>query len=108
MDVTTGREFKHINLQDDPHLFPQLDRGFRYDHTGQIIGIPSIPNNRFTFPNDSLFNRNYLLDTNSSIRMENYKAEIDTLQAIKESLIIENKNLKEQITELKNKINNLK
>lgn len=104
MDVTTGREFKHINPQDDPHLFPRLDPGFRYNHEGQVFGIPRFPvnNNEYyglntRFPNESL-------NTN---RIENYKVEIALLQSTNEKLKDENKKLKEQITELKNKIDNL-
>lgn len=98
MNVTTGREFKHINPQDDPHLFPRLDPGFRYDHTGQVFGIPNFNNNGY-FGYDTRFSNHNILN-NNSIRNENYKAEIAMLQD-------ENKKLKEQITELLNKIDNL-
>lgn len=103
MNVITGREFKHINPQDDPHLFPRLDPGFRYDHTGQVFGVPRFPNNNEYIGLNTRFS-NESLNIN---RIENYKVEIAQLQATNEKLKDENKNLKEQITELKNKINNI-
>jgi hypothetical protein len=40
MDSTTGREFKHVNPQDDPDVYPELPSGFMYGVDGRIIGSP--------------------------------------------------------------------
>lgn len=44
MDITTGREFKFTNPQDDPNLYPKPPKGYEYSIYGDLYKVkaPSI------------------------------------------------------------------
>jgi len=44
MDITTGREFKFTNPQDDPNLYPEPPKGYEYSIYGKLYKVktPSI------------------------------------------------------------------
>lgn len=42
MNIDTGREFQHINPQDDPEFYRECPEGFYYDHNGYLIGRQTV------------------------------------------------------------------